>query len=108
MTIASNATTYFPNLDPMRAPGESADIDADRTFWDKHDTGRLAEFRSVQDEGSPTEGLSHVLSVRLDRQSFHALAAAARRMGIGPSTLLRIWALERLRGNGVPAGRGDP
>jgi hypothetical protein len=91
-----------PDLDPKEAPGKFADIEAERTFWDKHDTGQLANFRPVQDEGSPTEGLSHVLSVRLDRQSFRALAAAARRVGVGPSTLLRMWALERLRAESSP------
>ena len=93
-----------PEVGAMEAPSEFADIDSERSFWDKQDTGRLAGFHAVEDEGSPTDGLSHILSVRLDRQSFRALAAAARHVGVGPSTLLRMWALERLRVEG-PAHR---
>jgi hypothetical protein len=91
-----------PPVNPIEAPSDFPDTDAERRFWDTQDTGRLAGFHAVEDEGSPTEGLSHVLSVRLDRQSFRALAAAARRVGVGPSTLLRMWALERLRAESPP------
>ena len=40
--------------------------------------------------------LSHILAVRLDARTIDRLATLARRKGIGPSTLARMWLLERL------------
>lgn len=40
--------------------------------------------------------LGHILGVRLDARVIDKLAAIAQRKGIGPSTLARIWLMERL------------
>lgn len=43
--------------------------------------------------GSP---MDKVLPVRLTTEQWERLHAEARRRGVGPSTLLRMWALEKL------------
>ena len=40
--------------------------------------------------------LIHTLAVRLDARTIDRLAAVARKKGLGPSTLARMWLLERL------------
>jgi hypothetical protein len=40
--------------------------------------------------------LIHTLAVRLDAETIDTLADLGRAKGIGPSTLARIWLLERL------------
>ena len=45
----------------------------------------------------PRAGLSEQLTVRLDRETYDAIVAEAREMGIGPTTRVRIWLRERLR-----------
>ena len=41
--------------------------------------------------------LDHVIPVRLSADKWEEIRAEARELGIGPSTLLRMWVLERLR-----------
>lgn len=45
-----------------------------------------------------------VLSVRLDGPTIDWLEDAARRRGMGPSTLARMWILEQLAKEPVPPG----
>ena len=40
--------------------------------------------------------MGHILGVRLDAETLDRLAIMARKKGIGPSTLARIWLMERL------------
>ncbi len=64
-------------------------------FWDTHDTTEFEdEFEEVRIKVA--RPLAHVLAVRLDAQTIDRLAAIGRRKGIGPSTLVRMWLLERL------------
>ncbi|HET7034368.1 MAG TPA: CopG family antitoxin [Thermomicrobiaceae bacterium] len=72
-------------------------IEEEAEFWDTHD---VTEFMGV--ELQPVEvtvgpELADRLTVRLDRADREALTKRARAMGIGPSTLARIWLKERLR-----------
>lgn len=64
-------------------------------FWDTHS---LADFA---DELQPVRmkaerPLAHILGVRLDARTIDALAGIGRKKGIGPSTLARVWIMERL------------
>ena len=64
-------------------------------FWDTHDT---ADF---EDEFERTEvrfakNLSQGITVRFTAETLETLRATARRKGIGPTTLARMWILERL------------
>jgi predicted DNA binding CopG/RHH family protein len=65
-------------------------------FWDTHD------FTDFQDELKPvkvtfTKNLSEPLTIRLDRETLTKLREQAHEKGIGPTTLARMWILERLR-----------
>lgn len=70
------------------------DIEEEAAFWDTHD---VTEF--VGNELTPVEGgdLADRLTVGLERADREALARRARAIGIGPSTLARMWLKERLR-----------
>src|ERR671918_3055290 len=70
-------------------------------FWDTHD------FTEFLDETRPVKlrvgkNLSEGLTVRLDRQDREELERRAGELGIGPSTLVRMWIKERLRGTQSP------
>jgi hypothetical protein len=65
-------------------------------FWDTHSPldypDSFKEERDVQVE----RPLEHTLAVRLDGETIDKLSGIARRKGIGPSTLARMWLMERL------------
>jgi hypothetical protein len=65
-------------------------------FWDTHD---LADY---WDQFKPIEvrfsrNLSEPLTVRLDPTTLAALRSRAKEKGVAPSSLARIWLLERLQ-----------
>jgi predicted DNA binding CopG/RHH family protein len=71
-------------------------------FWDTHD------FTEFLDETRPVKlrigkQLSEGLTVRLDRHDREELERRASEQGIGPSTLVRMWIKERLRGTQHPS-----
>ncbi len=73
-----------------------ANRDEEAEFWDTHD---LTEFDGI--ELHPVEvaiggELAERLTIRLDREDRAELARRARAIGVGPSTLVRIWVKERL------------
>lgn len=64
-------------------------------FWDTHD------FTDYQDEFKPVrvrfaKNLSQGITIRLDPDTLATLRAQAHEKGIGPTTLARMWILERL------------
>lgn len=70
-------------------------------FWDTHD------FTEFLDETRPVKlrigkQLSEGLTVRLNHQDRQELERRAGELGIGPSTLVRMWIQERLRGTQSP------
>lgn len=75
-----------------------ANRDEEAAFWDTHD---VTEFvgREVQPAVAVTIGgeLADRLTVRLDRPDREALRQRAKHLGVGPSTLARMWLKERLR-----------
>jgi predicted DNA binding CopG/RHH family protein len=65
-------------------------------FWDTHD------FTDYEDEMKPVKvsfakNLSQPLTIRLDPETLAQLREQAHEKGIGPTTLARMWLLERLR-----------
>jgi hypothetical protein len=65
-------------------------------FWDTHD------FGDYWDETEPVDiefskSLSENLTVRLSPLVLKQLRQQATQMGVGPSTLARMWILEHLR-----------
>ena len=67
-------------------------------WWDSTDTGASAyegEFRPV--EARFAKNLSQGLKVRFDPETIAKLRECAKEKGIGPTTLIRMWVMERLR-----------
>lgn len=63
-------------------------IDAGEDAWDEDDEVVELTFRRP---------LAKVIPVRIAAEQWEALRAAARTVGVGPTTLARMWILERLR-----------
>ena len=66
-------------------------------FWDTHD------FADYWGEWTPVrarfaKNLSEGITVRFDPETMRELRAQAKRRGVGPTTLIRMWVLERLQG----------
>ena len=66
-------------------------------FWDTH------SFADYQDETKPArvrfaKNLSEGITIRFDSETLESLRAKAKEKGVGPTTLARMWILERLRG----------
>lgn len=77
---------------------EFSSYEEEAKFWDTHDFGDfLDETEDVDIKFS--KGLSENLSVRFSSDVINLLRTQAERMGIGPSTLVRMWVMERLEGN---------
>ena len=88
---------------------EFATYEEEARFWDTHDTTDFEdEFKPVRVHVA--RKLSSGLTIRLDRETLEKLRRAAQEKGIGPTTLIRMWVLERLQQkdaapHGSPGGR---
>jgi hypothetical protein len=79
-----------PRVLPFKNREEEAE------FWDKHSPLEFEdEFVEVK-QVKVARPLSHILAVRLDARTIDRLAEVGRAKGLGPSTLARMWLLERL------------
>jgi hypothetical protein len=103
MSVKSEKKTQ-PTVDlgyPTPAHGripEFKNIEEEAEFWDTHSVLDFPdEFEYVGFE-EPRAKKEAPISVRLDRTDRNRLKAEAEKMGIGPSTLARIWIKERLAG----------
>lgn len=75
---------------------EFKSLEEEAEFWDTHDTTDYEdEFRPVRVRFA--KNLSQPISIRLDSETLTELRFRAREMGIGPTTLARMWILEHLR-----------
>ena len=83
---------------PSRIPEFSSREEAAEWF-DTHDVADyLDEFEIVDSkEVKVAKNLSENLTVRLTPELLSQLRRKARRMGVGPSTLARMWILEHLQ-----------
>jgi predicted DNA binding CopG/RHH family protein len=75
---------------------EFANYQEEAEFWDTHD------FTDYQDEFKPVrvrfvKNLSEGITVRLDPQTLRRLRILAKEKGIGPSVMVRMWIMERLK-----------
>ena len=80
---------------PSRIP-QFASIEEEAEFWDTHDT------TDYEDEFKPVKlrvakNLSEGITIRLDPDTLDQLRSRAHDQGIGPTTLARMWILERLK-----------
>ena len=89
VTARKPATRTKSRIPRFRSLAEEAE------FWDTHDSTEFEdEFKEVKIRVA--RPLVHVLAVRLDAKTIDQLAAVGRKKGVGPSTLARMWLLERL------------
>ncbi len=78
-------------------------------FWDTHDTTDFEdEFKPVKVRFA--KNLSEGITIRFDPKTLGELRANAQAMGVGPTTLARMWIVERLHGtsHGDPMGKKEP
>ena len=78
-----------------------ANREEEAAFWDNHD------ISDYWDELKPVKlkvakNLSKGITIRLDEETLGELRRQAHRRGIGPTTLARMWILERLRDTSSP------
>jgi len=65
-------------------------------WFDAHDMADYQdEYNTVRARFA--QNLSEGLNIRLDKETLATLRAKAHEQGIGPTTLVRMWILERLR-----------
>jgi|BarGraNGADG00212_1021973.scaffolds.fasta_scaffold54610_2 predicted DNA binding CopG/RHH family protein len=65
-------------------------------WFDTHDMADYQdEFKTVRARFA--RNLSEGLNIRLDKETLERLRARAKEMGIGPTTLARMWILEHVQ-----------
>lgn len=64
-------------------------------FWDTHSPLDYGTWKEVKLE--VVKPLEHILGVRLDAKTIDRLTEVGSEVGIGPSTLVRMWIMEKLR-----------
>ena len=72
----------------------------------QYEAGGAWDDASEVVEAEVKRPLDQVIPVRLSADKWEALRAEARELGIGPTTLVRMWVLERLRETQAATGRG--
>ena len=81
---------------------ECASREEEAEWWDTHDiTDYLDELKTVKVRFA--KNLSEGITVRFDPATMRQLRSEAKEKGIGPTTLVRMWVLERLRGERAPS-----
>lgn len=66
-------------------------------FWDSHDLADYwNDFKPTRVRFAKTLSLSEGITIRLDAGTLSALRSQAEEKGIGPTTLARMWIMERL------------
>jgi CopG antitoxin of type II toxin-antitoxin system len=80
---------------PSRIP-EFASLEEEAAFWDTHSTADYEDaFKPVRVRVA--KRLSTGVTIRFDPETLWRLRAIAQEQGIGPTTLIRMWVLERLK-----------
>ncbi|TAK34724.1 MAG: hypothetical protein EPO21_08600 [Chloroflexota bacterium] len=75
---------------------EFASEQQEAEFWDTHSPLDYEGWEIGTEPVQVKRPLEHVLQVRLDARTIDELMRIGQRIGIGPSTLARIWIMERL------------
>ena len=94
--------TAVPRKGKSRIP-TFTNVEDEAAFWDTHS---LVEFEDELEEVTDfvfvaSRPRKKGITVRLEEDTLASLTQKAREKGVGPSTLVRMWILERLR---EPAG----
>ena len=81
---------------PKRRIPEFASYEEEAEFWDTHSTADYEdEFKPVQ--VTFAKNLSEGITIRLDPATLQKVRELASEKGIGPTVLMRIWIMERLK-----------
>ncbi len=89
MKVTRTKKSTFKPMPPFKTMDEEAN------FWDTHsavdgiDDGTIVGFHKSNKTG--------MLTVRFEKQYLQMLREKAFQMGIGPTTLVRMWAMEKLK-----------
>lgn len=84
-----------PTSSASRIP-EFRSREEEAEWWDTHDiTDYLDELKPVKVRFA--KNLSEGITIRLAPDTMRRVREEAREKGIGPTTLIRMWVLERLR-----------
>jgi len=70
-------------------------IEEEAKFWDRHSA--VEEIREGTPVGFHRSHKSRSLTIRFAAEDLERIRAEANQRGIGPTTLARMWLLERLR-----------
>jgi hypothetical protein len=74
---------------------EFSSLEEEATWWETHNLADCQdEFEIV--EAKFAKNLSHGLTIRLDPATLAKVRSLAKKKGIGPTTLIRMWILEDL------------
>jgi predicted DNA binding CopG/RHH family protein len=81
---------------PQQRVPEFSSIEEEAAFWDTHSTADYEdEFKPVPTRFA--KNLSQGITIRLDPDTLAQVRAAAHEKGIGATTLIRMWVLERIK-----------
>lgn len=79
--------------DPL--PGKNATREQLAEFWDTHSAGDYwDELKPVKVKFA--KNLSQGITIRFDDKTLTQLRSESQKRGIGPTTLVRMWVLDRL------------
>ena len=93
MTTENDEPEHFKPKEPIP---EFKSREEEAEFWHTHDLADYwDEFRPVKVRFA--KNLSEGITIRLDHGTLAKLRTRAHEKGIGPTTLARMWILERLR-----------
>lgn len=86
---SKNSKTQKSRIPEFRSREEEA------KWFDTHDMADYQdEFKTVPARFS--KNLSHAIAIRFDSETLEKLRVRARKKGLGPTTLARMWIIERL------------
>ena len=97
-----NSTPSEP--DRIRIPTFDT-VEEEAAFWDTHDLTEFEdELEVVTDVRFVKAQPKKAITVRLPQHALDALIREARETGVAPSTLARMWILERLQATPQSSG----
>ena len=98
--MTKRSETEGQHVPPFRDEAEAAE------FWDTHSPLDYPEMFHEAEVRFDRPVVKRGLTIKLSEETITKLRALAHDLGIGPTTLARMWILEHLRGEEDKASRG--